>query len=620
MQLDPKQQEAVLHAKGPAIVVAGPGSGKTAVLTHRIDYLIKQLNVPPEKIMVITFTRAAAEEMKSRFQAFPDEADAPVFFATFHAAFYRILRREEGLPAGSVLGGEERISWLKELLNGENAEAEKQEDILPELAAELSAFKSSGKDPKEYQAASCSTELFRRLFAAYEERLRISGRVDFEDMLVRTLALLRRQPEVLDVWREKYPYILVDEFQDINGLQYEILKLLAAPENNLFVVGDDDQSIYRFRGAAPDIMGRFPADYPRAARYELFACRRCSPQILSVCAALIAHNRKRFPKELYSTAKRGRPPEILMFPDRRTEHAALCGKMRELHGKGMPYAEMAVLCRTNYDLAGLQNVLRREKIPCRSREKVQDIHDRPEANDLMAYLELASGSRSRILFLRIANRPLRYLPRNAFAEDPVDPKKLLEELRSRPRQREAAEDLLYRLAVAARMRPYAAVSYVRNETGYDAWLKTQYGASAAAALETLDLLQEESAVFGSFAEWKAFLKESESSAPGIGSFRKNEVSAPSAWLSENAEDAVELMTMHGAKGLEFDAVFLPDVIEGNIPHRKSVSGDALEEERRLLYVAMTRARKDLWIGWIRRDRAGKCSPSRFLKEICEKAP
>ena len=212
------------------------------------------------------------------------------------------------------------------------------------------------------------------------------------------------------------------------------------------------------------------------------------------------------------------------------------------------------------------------------------------------------------------------MPRKAFAEDPVDPKKLLEELRSRPRQREAAEDLLYRLAVAARMRPYAAVSYVRNETGYDAWLKAQYGASAAAALETLDLLQEESAVFGSFAEWKAFLKESESSAPGIGSFRKNEVSAPSAWLSENAEDAVELLTMHGAKGLEFDAVFLPDVIEGNIPHRKSVSGDALEEERRLLYVAMTRARKDLWIGWIRRDRAGKCSPSRFLKEICEKAP
>ncbi len=620
MQLDPKQQEAVLHAEGPAIVVAGPGSGKTAVLTHRIDHLIKQLHIPPEKIMVITFARAAAEEMKSRFQAFPGEADAPVFFATFHAAFYKILRREEGLSAGSVLSGEERISWLKELLTRENAEEEKQEDILPELASELSAFKASGKDPAKYQAASCGAELFRRIFAAYEERLSISGRVDFEDMLVRTLALLRKKPAVLDVWRERYLYILVDEFQDINDLQYEILKLLAAPKNNLFVVGDDDQSIYRFRGASPDVMARFPKDYPAAARYELFACRRCSSQILSVCAALIAHNRKRFSKQLFSAAGRGKTPEILMFPDRRTEHAALCERLQELHREGMPYAQMAVLCRTNFDLAGIRNVLRREKIPCRSREKVQDIHERPEAKDLMAYLELASGNRSRRLFLRIANRPLRFLPRSAFSEDPVVPEMLLERLRGRPGQRDAAEELLYRLAVAAKMKPYAAVSYVRNEAGYDAWLKGQYGDSAAAALETLDLLQEESAVFGSYAEWKAFLKETESIIPRTGAFRKNDAFVPSAGLPGNEEDAVELMTMHGAKGLEYNAVFLPDVIEGNIPHRKSLSGDALEEERRLLYVAMTRARHHLWIGWIHRDRAGKCMPSRFLKEICEKAP
>ena len=619
MQLDPKQQEAVLHAEGPAIVVAGPGSGKTAVLTHRVDHLIKQLHIPPEKIMVITFARAAAEEMKSRFQAFPGEADAPVYFATFHAAFYKILRREEGLSAGSVLGGEERLSWLKDLLTRENAEAEKQEDILPELAAELSAFKASGKDPAKYQASSCGAELFRRIFAAYEERLSISGRVDFEDMLVRTLALLRKKPAVLDVWREKYSYILVDEFQDINDLQYEILKMLAAPDNNLFVVGDDDQSIYRFRGASPDVMARFPKDYPAAARYELFACRRCSPQILSACAALIAHNRKRFPKRLFSAARRGKPPEILMFPDRRTEHAALCRRLLELHGEGVPYAHMAVLCRTNFGLAGMRNVLRREKIPCRSREKVQDIYERPEAKDLMAYLELASGNRSRRLFLRIANRPLRFLPRSAFSEDPVDPAKLLEGLRGRPGQRNTAEELLYRLAVAAKMKPYAAVSYVRNETGYDAWLKTQYGDSSAAALETLDLLQEESASFDSYAEWKAFLKDSGNIAAKEASSVNRGLAAEEKDLPQE-EDAVELLTMHGAKGLEYDAVFIPDVIEGTIPHRKSLSGDALEEERRLLYVAMTRARNYLWIGWIRRDRAGKCMPSRFLKEICEKAP
>ena len=619
MQLDPKQQAAVLHAKGPAMVVAGPGSGKTAVLTHRIDYLIKQLHIPPEKIMVITFTRAAAEEMRSRFQAFPQEADAPVFFATFHAAFYRILRREEGLSADSVLSGEEKLSWLREMLKGE--EGPRKGEILPELAAELSAVKSSGKELSQYQAASCSAELFRRIYAEYEERLRISGRVDFEDMLVRTLALLKAKPAVLSVWQERYPYILVDEFQDINGLQYEILKLLAAPENNLFVVGDDDQSIYRFRGAAPDVMGRFPKDYPDAARYELFACRRCSPQILSVCGNLIANNKKRFPKQLYSVTKRGKTPEVLMFPDRRAEYAALCDRIRDLHGEAVPYREMAVLCRTNFDLAGIRSVLQRERIPCRSRESMQDIHTRPEAGDLLAYLELANGNRSRRFFLRIANRPLRYLPRSAFAEDPVDPAKIPEALRGHPRQRDAAEELFYRLAVAGRMKPYAAVSYIRNETGYDAWLKSEQGAQAAAALETLDVLQEESAAFGSFAEWKAFIEETGAEESRRQTGRRGKSSQThAAGLPEEDEDAVELLTMHGAKGLEYEAVFLPDVIEGNIPHRKSQSADAMEEERRLFYVAMTRARQQLWIGWIRRDRAGKCTPSRFLKELYEKAP
>ena len=617
MQLDPKQQAAVLHAKGPAMVVAGPGSGKTAVLTHRIDYLIKQLHIPPEKIMVITFTRAAAEEMKSRFRAFPQEADAPVFFATFHAAFYRILRREEGLSADSVLSGEEKLSWLREMLK-EEADIRKEE-ILPELSAELSAVKAAEKDLSQYQSASCSAELFRRIFAEYEQRLRISGRVDFEDMLVRTLALLKAKPAVLSVWQERYPYILVDEFQDINGLQYEILKLLAAPYNNLFVVGDDDQSIYRFRGAAPDIMGRFPTDYPDAARYELFACRRCSPQILIACSNLIAHNKKRFFKQLYSVERKGKPPEVLMFPDKRAEYTSLCEKIRELQGKAVPNREMAVLCRTNFDLTAICSVLRRERIPCRTRETVQDIHTRPEARDVLAYLELASGNRSRRLFLRIANRPLRYLPRSAFAEDPADPAQILDALRGHPRQRDAAEELFYRLAVAGRMKPYAAVSYIRNETGYDAWLKSEQGTQAAAALETLDILQEESAAFGSFAEWKAFMEETGSEETRRQTGRKANLRQYGITGSEE-EDAVELLTMHGEKGLEYEAVFLPDVTEGNIPHRKSLSADALEEERRLFYVAMTRARQHLWIGWIRRDRAGKCTPSRFLKELYEKAP
>ena len=614
MQLDPKQQAAVLHAEGPAIVVAGPGSGKTAVLTHRIDHLIRQLNIPPEKIMVITFTRAAADEMRSRFQAFPGETDAPVFFATFHAAFYRILRREEGLSARSVLGNEEKKNWIREMLKGEE---NRSEEFAGELSAEIAAFKTSGTDPGNYQAKSCGTDLFLRVASEYEERLRSCGKVDFEDMLVRTRRLLLEKPAVLRVWQEWFSYILVDEFQDVSRLQYEVLKMLAEPLRNLFVVGDDDQSIYRFRGADPGVMASFPKDYPEAVKYELFGCRRCSPEILKCSSALISHNRNRFKKSLFSLAKKGKPPEIRMFPDRRTEHEALCEAIRDLHGSGVPYGRMAVLCRTNFGLGGVFAALKRGKIPCRSRETVPDIHRTPECRDIFAYLELASGKNDRSLFLRIANRPLRFLPRAAFAEDPVDRMRLLSSFRNRPGQREAVEELLYRLAVIAKLKPYAAVSYVRNETGYDKWVKEKDGGNAA-ALETLDFLQEESAAFSSFAEWKAYMAETEKAETALPSAEKRTDLRPGACDSrpqEDPEDAVELGTMHGAKGLEYDAVFLPDVIEGNVPHRKSRSGDALEEERRLFYVAVTRAARYLWIGWIRRDRAGKCEPSRFLKEL-----
>ena len=611
MQLNPKQQAAVLHAEGPAMVVAGPGSGKTAVLTRRIDRLIRGLHVPPEKIMVITFTRAAAEEMKSRFQTFPEEAEAPVFFATFHAAFYRILRREEGLAAGSVLSGEEKIRWLKEMLKEE--EGYREQDFLFDLSSELAAVKAKGGSAEGYQAKCCPSALFQCVFAEYEDRLRLSGKVDFEDMLVRTLALLRAKPEVLSVWQDRYPYILVDEFQDINRLQYEVLKLLAEPRRNLFVVGDDDQSIYRFRGAEPGIMADFPKDFPEAARYELFGCYRCAPQILKPCSALISHNRKRFPKELFSLAGRGAAPKIVMLKDRREEHAALCEAIRKLREKGVPYRDMAVLCRTNFGLGGLAGVLRRSGIPYRSREKLRDPHDGPEAADLFAYLELAAGDFRRKHFLRIANRPLRWLPRAAFASDPVDPAGLLKGLIAHPRQREAAEELLYRLAVLSKMKPFAAVSYVRNEMGYDAWLKEEKGEGAEAALETLDFLQEESAAFGTYAGWKSFIgecrKEAAEEADRDGTAHGGDGS------DGGGEDAVSLLTMHGAKGLEYEAVFLPDVIEGNIPHRKSLSPDALEEERRLFYVAMTRAKRHLWIGWIRHDRAGKCQPSRFIREM-----
>ena len=614
MKLNTRQQEAILHAEGPAIVVAGPGSGKTAVLTHRIHHLIQKLNIPPEKIMVITFTRAAAEEMKSRFHAFPGEADAPVFFATFHAAFYRILRREEGLSVHSVLSREERFRWLREMMQAELKGDKMNDDILTEISAELSKAKAGEADMAVYQAKSCAPELFRRMAQGYEERLRISGQVDFEDMLIRTHRLLKAKPMVLRLWTERYSYILVDEFQDINAKQYEILKLLAGAGRNIFAVGDDDQSIYRFRGADPTVMARFLCDFPDAARYELFGCYRCSPEILGAARSLIEHNSRRFPKDLVSLTDKGPLPEINVFPDGAAEKAALAEALKRQHKKGIRYEKMGVLCRTNFEIAGIRSGLARAKIPVRTREAVPDIYARPETKDLFAYLELASGNIKRELFLRVMNRPLRYLPRTAVSSDPVDPGKLFRALKNNAHQLEAADQLLYQLAYLGRLQPYAAVIYVRRKIGYDDWIREKAGDGGEEALNLLDLLEEESASFSSLNEWKAFIEEQRRETSSARTESDGGHTAGSR-SDPDAAEAVTLTTMHGAKGLEFDAVFLPDINEGTVPHKRSTKKEELEEERRLFYVALTRAKRYLWLGWIRKSRAGRREPSRFLREM-----
>ena len=612
MKYNPRQQEAILHKEGPAIVVAGPGSGKTAVLTQRTCHMIRTLRIPPEKIMVITFTRAAAEEMRARFRAFPDMSDAPVYFATFHASFYRILRNAEGLTTGSVLGQDEKYRWLRALLRAEKQEMLQGDERLAELSGEIARVKSAGLPLTTYQAKCCETTLFIRLFQEYEEQLKSSGKVDYEDMLLRTRRLLLEKPHVLRFWREKYPYILVDEFQDINRSQYEIVKLLAEPGRNLFVVGDDDQSIYRFRGAAPGIMQQFVADYPEAVRYELFGCYRCSPEILKAAERLISNNTVRFPKQLVSYGNKGKRPEVQRFADGAAEREGLLKAVQALHRKGIPYGRMAVLCRTGFALQAYRSLLNRSEIPCCSPDSGEGLYKRQAARDMFAYFELASGNLKRNYFLQVMNRPLRYLPRAAAASDPVDLRQYLSALSGHPFQFDAAERFLYQLACLKKLRPFAALTFIRHEIGYDAWIKAQSDTREIyeEAMETLDILQEESAGFSSYSEWRSYIEkvEKEKREEQEKGSRKSRDAAPE-------KDALVLHTMHGAKGLEFDAVFLPDVNEGNIPHKRSLSKEALEEERRLFYVAITRARQYLWIGWVRKNRAGICEPSRFLREL-----
>ena len=279
MSLNQSQKMAVCHKDGPALVLAGPGSGKTMVITHRIKELIDTYGAAPGEILVITFTRAAAAEMKTRFDALMGGRRMPVTFGTFHSVYFRILKYAYHYDVSQIIGEEARLRLLSEELSDlEPTMAEESMDVLQEILGEISSVKNDMLSLEHYYAKSCSAEVFSRLFQAYEKRLRKENVIDFDDMLMLCYELFKARPDILGGWQRKYKYILCDEFQDINRLQYEILKLLALPENNLFIVGDDDQAIYRFRGARPELMLGFPRDpggknYLRAVIFGLRAER-----------------------------------------------------------------------------------------------------------------------------------------------------------------------------------------------------------------------------------------------------------------------------------------------------------------------------------------------------------
>lgn len=607
MHFNAEQKQAILHKDGPAMVLAGPGSGKTAVIIHRIQSLIHIHQIPPEQILVITYTRAAADGMKKRYLALENDSSPEVSFGTFHSIFYKILRVSGGLGLKGVVSPAERLEWLRSFLQAlpEAPPNAGDSDFLEELAAELTRCKAEEKRPQEYRSRMLEPPAFARIFAAYAEQLRASGKMDFEDMLLLTRDLLSARPALLEQWRERFRYILVDEFQDINGLQYEILRLLAEPERNLFIVGDDDQSIYRFRGAKPEIMLRFPADYPDCRTICLRACYRCSPEILQAALRLVGSNSSRYQKVLRSEQKKGPAPRLACFADPGRERRALLSAIREEAARGTPLGRMAVLYRTNYSTAPLISLLQREGIPVSCGERPVSLYRQPVARDIFAYLELANGSRERSLFLRVINKPLRYLSRDAFRDGAVSRAALLEYYADKPYMQERVLQLFRDLERLSRLKPFAAVEYIRREMGYEAWLRESVrhgGRDASQEMEQLEALEEDAEAFPDYGAWRAFAREAAEQPP----------EAPSP---ESPEDALVIGTMHGAKGLEYDAVFLPELNAGTVPHRLAKGQEALEEERRILYVAMTRARYRLWMSFVRSSRAGKAEPSPFLKEL-----
>ena len=612
MQVTQSQQKAITHRNGPAMVLAGPGSGKTLVITQRVRFLITECGVDPSHILVITFTRAAAGEMRQRFQALC--ARQGVTFGTFHAVFFQILRHAYHYTSGQILTEEERFQIIRPLIAQMKIPAEDEQELLNDLAAEISLIKNEGVALEHYYPRSCPQEQFQAVFSQYEQIHRGQGKLDYDDMLVYTRELLAERADILESWQRRFPYILVDEFQDINAIQYEITRMLALPGNNLFVVGDDDQSIYRFRGAKPEIMLNFPRSYPDAKVIRLEENFRSSPQIVRAACLVIEENKKRFEKTIRAVCENGPEPMIQEVGDQEEEGMYLCRQIRRMTEKGIPLREIAVLVRTNLNARPYAERLMEFNLPFIMRDALPNIYEHWMAKDFFAYFTLAREGMKREAFLRVMNRPKRYFSRDAVNGDPVRMDLLrLHYKADKAWMEERVDQFETELRVIGRLRPFAAINYIRKGVGYDDFLQ-EYAAyrriRPQELLNMADELQESAHPWNSYEEWMAHIRDF---TDQLENRKKQEDRRRKE--DPSIQDALTLSTLHGCKGLEFDHVFLMDVNEGILPHQKALSEADLEEERRLFYVGMTRARKTLHILSVKSRYGRTCDSSRFLEPL-----
>ena len=607
MSLNHAQTEAVAHNKGPCMVLAGPGSGKTLTIAKRIEYLIMKHKVRPEEILVITFTKYAAWEMKNRTRSICGPSSYAVTFGTFHGIYYGILKWAYRLNQSNLLSDEEKYRILREILPGidwdQEPEADEEKDYLQELAIEIGNVKNNCMDIEEYEPVKYTTEKFRKLYRTYEETKKKYRKIDFEDMLIQCRDLFMKRPDILKKWQEKFQYILVDEFQDV--AQYDVVRMLAAPQDNLFVVGDDDQSVYGFRGAKPGIMMEFMKDYPKARQILLDVNYRSSGYIVKGALRVIGNNKIRFEKKIEAFRKPDETVHVQEVKDPVQEAEYVLERIREYREKGVSYTEMAVLYRTNVDARAMSELMTEYQIPFVMKEHLNNIYEHFIALDMISYLRLSQGEYDRKYFLQIANRPNRYLTRESMKTGNVSYESLRRYYRDKDWMVDRIDQLEWDMKMICDKTPYAAIQYIRKRMGYDEFLK-EYAAYRKISSEDLFAVLEEiwqnSKGYGTIKEWFEHIES-------YGKMLKEQ-------NKKNGEkEGVNLMTMHAAKGLEFDTVFVIEANEGSCPYKKATTDEEIEEERRLFYVAMTRAKRKLVISYVKEKNGKDLLPSRFVSEL-----
>ena len=605
-QFSEAQSKAINHFTGPCLVLAGPGSGKTLVITHRTKNLIEQFQVNPSSILVITFTKAAAMEMQERFETLMNGQKLPVSFGTFHAVFFKILKYAYNYRAENILREEIKFRIIKELVERENLEIEDEKEFIASIISEIGNVKGDMINIDNYYSSNCSDEVFRRIYKGYEERLRRKNMIDFDDMLILCYELFKARTDILSAWQKKYQFILIEEFQDINRVQYEVMKMLAAPQDNLFIVGDDDQSIYRFRGARPEIMLNVEKDYKDTVRIVLDENYRCTGAVVNASCNLISHNENRFKKVIKASNDEGDPVEYKEFKSVAEENSRIIEDIRKHVEHGGKYSDIAVLFRTNIGPRFLVDKLMEYNMPFHMKDAMPNIYEHFIAKDIISYIKFAIGENTRENFLRIINKPNRYISREILRNEIVSIDELMAYFTDKRWMIERLDKLQFDLRMIKQMSPYAAINYIFQGVGYDDYLEeyADYRRMKAEELnEVRDELLQAAKEYKDFDEWFCHIEQ-------YGKELEQQ-----AVLNNRNENAVELSTMHSSKGLEYDIVYIIDAVEGVTPHSKAVLDEDIEEERRLFYVAATRAKHELHIFWIQERFNKPVDRSRFVKEM-----
>ncbi len=595
-----EQIKAIEWYEGPLMVIGTPGSGKTTVIVNRVNNLIYEYDVRPENILVITFTKAAAVSMKERFLELSGLTSTSVRFGTFHSFFYWIIRTAYGdkLNLG-VLDEQKKRDVLRTILRKLGPETYDNEETLVSVMNQLGIISCNMIDIENYYSRDMSGNDFVTTYRLYKEYKERNGLIDFDDMVTECYKLLKDRPDILERIRELYPFIMVDEYQDTNMIQYEILKMLAHPRDNIYVVGDDDQSIYGFRGARPDIMHKFTKEFRNASTLQLSNNFRCPKEIVELSSSIIADNKKRYGKSLKSVVSSKGQVTIDDMRTQTDEYNLILSRLQKAFKKGVPPSDIAIIYRTNLGPRRLMYKLSSYNVPFNVRDAIPDITNHIYVRPILSYIRYAMGDHSRKVFLDIMNKPVRYISRDMLTSEVVELEDLLKAAKGKDYLRDNIKRMISEIKTISKLSPFAAVNYIRRAVDYDGYLKKLAEDRNIDYDEISDMLDE----------FQSMISDSDTF---LQMFEMLETSRKPKEEKEEEVDGIQLMTLHSAKGLEFSEVHILDAVEGSIPHKKSKSPDEIEEERRLFYVGITRSSNNLYIYVPREIGDRQVSPSRFL--------